>query len=184
MIIESFLSKDFSVFPPTWTRLDPDPIKGAEGLATELGSDGIFVVLLTDTGEPAACSGILPFRGEHWINDVSSEGDAQVNENARVAHLKKEIEDWETCCFCVKPSHRRHGLAYRLLDELISRVKPLHGKRLISNYAVDETGDFWQKVGFEVIPGAGGMLPKGFRTDPAKEGLRADVHFNMGVKRI
>lgn len=183
-IIESFLSKDFSVFPPTWTRLDPDHVKGAKGLADELGSEGIFVVLLTETGEPVACSGVLPFRGEHWIDDIPSIGDAQVHENARSVDGNKKIADWETCCFCVKPSHRREGLAYRMLEELDSLIKPLGGRRLISNYAVDETGNFWQKVGFKVIPGAGGMLPKGFQTDPDKEGLRADVHFAMAVKEI
>lgn len=188
-INDAFLNKNYSVFPPTWTRLDPDPTKGAAGLAHELGHQGAFIVIFDGEGDPVACSGVLPFRGDNWIND---ESDPERGDARRVTHTisasqvtpPKVYTDWETCCFCVHPSHRGRGLAYRLLDELVALVKPRGAKRLVSNYAVDETGEFWPRLGFDVIPGAGGMLPKGFQTDPAKEGLRADVYFKMAAKAL
>jgi GNAT superfamily N-acetyltransferase len=191
MIIDAFLTKDYSVFPPTWTRLDPDQAKGAEGLKNELGNQGIFVVIFKTDGQPIACSGALPFRGENWINEVEEKDDAEIA-NGAVVQPEDEtttpdatsVPDWETCCFCVHPSQRGQGLAYRLIDELVALIRPRGAKRLISNYAVDETGGFWPKLGFKVIPGAGGMLPKGFQTDPEKEGLRADIYFQMGAKHL
>ena len=192
MINQAFLSKDHSVFPPSWTRLNSEPTKGANGLIHELGDKGIFLVVFGGDGRPVACSGALPFRGENWINDVDGKHDADSTRDTQTAasdlhtsnDLLMDIPDWEICCFCVDPSERKRGLARRLLKELEAVIKPKGAKRLISNYAVDETGDFWSRLGFDIIPGAGGMLPKGFQTDPSKEGLRADVHFKMGAKQL
>lgn len=190
-ILESFQSKNFSVFPPTWSRLDPQPEKGAQGLVNELGERGHIMVVFTSDGLPVACSGVLPFRGEHWINDVQEKGDAEVanGEITRTGDLPSGgeiplIQDWETCCFCVLPCHRGQGLARMLSEQLIAFIQPKGARRLVSNYAVEETGDFWPRLGFVEIPGAGGMLPKGFQTDPNKEGLRADVYFRMAAKRL
>lgn len=180
MINQAYLTKDHSVFPPTWNRLDPDPVKGAKGLIDELGEHGVFMVIMSDTG-PVACSGVLPFRGDNWINEAFQKSDAELH-NAVNSTSTNDVPDWETCCFCVAVSERGRGLARRLLQELEVLVRQKGGERLLSNYAVDETGDFWPRLGFAVVPGAGGMLPKGFQTDPEKEGLRADVHFQMGAK--
>jgi GNAT superfamily N-acetyltransferase len=189
MINDAFHNKNYSVFPPSWTRLDEDPLRGAEGLENELGNWGLFIVLLGSEGSPAACTGALPFRGEKWINEVEEKGDAEIanGEVARSAGASSGHDlkpDWETCCFCVSPAHRGAGLAHRLLDELIALTKAKGAKRLISNYAVDETAGFWARLGFEVVPGAGGMLRKGFQTDPEKEGLRADIYFEMAAKKL
>ena len=192
LINQAFLSKEHSVFPPTWTRVDPDPVKGAKGLQNELGDHGVFIVIFKADNKPVACTGALPFRGENWINDVDGHREVHLengevtteHKSASYMRSKGETADWETCCFCVDPSERRRGLARRLLQAIEDLVRQKGAKRLISNYAVDETGDFWTRLGFEVIPGAGGMLPKGFQTDPEKEGLRADVHFNMGAKQL
>ena len=191
MIIESFLHKDFSAFPPTWTRLNTDTAKGADGLARELGDSGHMFAVFKDGGDPIACTGVLPFRGENWINDAEKEGDAKVAkgevtkiEGVSNAPNENSIPDWETCCFCVHPSQRGQGLTHLLLAELVAFIKPKGAKRLLSNYAIEETGELWPRLGFEVIPGAGGMLPKGFQTDPNKEGLREDIHFKMGAKAL
>lgn len=68
------------------------------------------------------------------------------------------------------------------MDELSAVIKSTGAKRLISNFSIEETGPFWSKLGFDVIPGAGGKLPKGFQTNRRKEGLRAGIHFGMGAK--
>ena len=181
MIIDSYLTKDISAYPPTWTRLNTDPAKGAQGLANELGDRGYVIVLFNDGDDPVACSGVLPFRGENWVHDAGKKSDTELANGGAIQH-EDSIVDWETCCFCVHPSQRGRRLGYRLVDELIASVIPRGGKRLLTNYVANETGDFWRKLGFEVIPGAGGMLPKGMKVDPEKEGLREDVHCNMGVK--
>ena len=66
-IIQAFKRKDIQAFPPSWTRLDPDPAIGISGLGRELGDQGFIIVLLVD-GEATGCSGFLPFRGNDWIN--------------------------------------------------------------------------------------------------------------------
>jgi GNAT superfamily N-acetyltransferase len=192
MIIDSFRNKNYSVFPPTWTRLDPDPAKGAEGLAKELGDNGHFAVIYSDEGVysregmPLACSGFLPYRGDNWINEVDSKSDEQLanasNTTDNLELLGEKISSWEICCFCVHPSHRGKGLSQQLLAILVEYIQLRGGGQLFSNYAIDETGEFWPKLGFETIPGVGGMLLKGFKVDPGKEGLRADIHFRTGVK--
>ena len=183
IIIESFLNKNYSVFPPTWTRLDLDIIKGAEGLANELGDNGHFAVAFTKENKPVACGGVLPFRGENWINEAFTKTDAELSQTV-VKTGDGAIPQWEICCFCVQPAARGTGLSHQLIDNLVDFIKAKGATKLFTNYAKDETGRFWPRMGFEVIPGAGGMLPKGFQTDPAKEGLRADIHFGMGVKTI
>ena len=190
MIIESFLNKNYSVFPPTWTRLNDDVSKGAEGLAKELGDDGYLAVLLTDEDKPVACGGVLPYRGDNWINEVDAKSDEELANSSKIANQANQGSDssaisaWEICCFCVHPYARGQGFAHQLLGALVDFIKAKGGKRLFTNYAIDETGDFWTKLGFETVPGAGGMLPRGFKADPMKEGLRADIHFRMGVKEV
>ena len=165
------------------------PRKAPEGLSEELGPKGHLAVIFSNERKPIASSGVLPFRGDNWINEAFKKGDAELG-NGEVKEAKFDstepdtdmIADWETCCFCVHPSQRGRGLSHQLIDLLSEVIKPKGAKRLLSNYSIDETGDFWPKLGFEVIPGAGGMLPKGFQTDPQKEGLREDVYFKMGAK--
>ena len=188
MIIESFRNKNYSVFPPNWTRLHPDPAKGAEGLVKELGENGHFAVIFSDEVIPIACGGVLPYRGDNWINEVDTKSDEQLANGSKANNQDdlgagdKKILAWEICCFCVDPSHRGKGLSQRLLATLVQSVKLKGGRRLFTNYAIDETGTFWPKLGFETVPGVGGMLPKGFKVDPEKEALRADIHFRTGVK--
>ena len=131
----------------------------------------------------AACGGVLPFRGNNWINEVEQKGDEELANGANATDVDA-ISDWEICCFCVNPSSRGQGLSRRLLDTLIAFVKPRGAQRLICNHAEIETGDYWLRQGFELIPGAGGVLRKGFKADPEKDGLREDIHFRMGVKSI
>ena len=70
-IIEAFKREDIQAFPPSWTRLDPNPVIGIDRLAGELGPLGYLTVILVD-GQPAGCGGFLPFRGSDWINRVRS----------------------------------------------------------------------------------------------------------------
>jgi GNAT superfamily N-acetyltransferase len=188
MIVESFLNKNYSVFPPTWTRLNDDVSKGAEGLAKELGDDGHLAVLFASDGKPVACGGVLPYRGDNWINEVDAKSDEELANASKIANKASQGSEtgstvaWEICCFCIHPTARGKGLTHQLLDALIEFIKTKGGRRLFTNYAIDEIGGFWTKLGFETVPGAGGMLPKGFKTDPTKEGLRADIHFRIGVK--
>ena len=190
VIIESFRNKKSSVYPPTWTRLDPDPVKGAAGLSKELGADGHYAVLISNDGVPVAGGGVLPYRGDNWINEAFSKSD-KVALNPPTTNAIEEstagttnIPDWEVCCFCVHPSERGKGHSTKLIDALLRLIASKGAQRLFSNYAVDETGNFWSKLGFELVPAAGGMLPIGFKVDPQKEGLRANVYFKMGVKML
>lgn len=172
--------KDLSMFPPTWYRLNLDPIKGAKGLAAELGNEGHLAVAFDEAQQPIACGGMLPFRGEKWIQSAfEKKSDAEIANGARPATVLPS--DWETCCWCVGPSARGQGLSRRILQEVIDFLKPRGAQRLYSNYVMAETGDFWPKLGFVSVPGAGGMLPKGWQKNPAEEGLRADIHFGLGV---
>ena len=192
MIVAAFLKNKFSAFPSTWTRLNDDTQKGAEGLAQELGDKGHIIIISSDEGTPVACSGVLPFRGENWINDIDHKSDVELAKGeiagtgggTSAPQTENQIVDWETCCFCIHPSARGLGISHQLLDTLVAFIKPKGAKRLMSNYSVEETGEFWAKLGFEVVPGAGGVWPKGFKIDQEKEGLREDVHFKMGAKRL
>ncbi len=110
--------------------------------------------------------------------------------NGEIARIANEIsaatnfESWEICYSCVAPSYRGSGLARRLLEELEALIKPKGAKRLLTSYVAEKTGDFWPRLGFEVLPTSGGKLLKGFQTDPEKEGLRADVHLKLGERRL
>lgn len=183
IINEAYASKpnDYSVFPQTWSRLDPDPAKGGKGLTDELGDSGHFAIAFDSDDRPIACGGVLPYRGDNWINEAFEKSDAELaNRNVR----DTASTDWETCCWCVKPSARGKRLSYQILDALVPFLKAQGGERFYTNYVLNETGDFWPKLGFERVPGVGGMLPKGFQTDPEKEGLRADVHFGLGLRPL
>ncbi|GAB1741609.1 hypothetical protein NU219Hw_g7030t1 [Hortaea werneckii] len=197
-IIKAFKREDIQAFPPTWTRLNPDPVLGAHGLAKELEPCGsLLVVLFDDHGVPVACSGLLPARGEDWINETS----AAAHPNGRNARdetatasptipvpaklFSSEEEgtrtDWEICCFCVDTRYRKLGLSRVLLTALIQVLEPLGAKRLVANYSIEETGDFWPRMGFSQPVGSGSVLKKGFTHTPGMEGLREDLHFRMSA---
>lgn len=191
MVNAAFDVKNHDVFPPTWTRLRADTSQGAQGLAEELGPLGHFIVVFQE-GRPVASTGVLPFRGENWINEIrSTESKADsANEGLSTPSSRPEppfeqqaIQDWEICCFCVHPEHRKRGLSRVLLQAVIDHVKFLGARRLVANYSVEDTGDFWPSVGFTTPIGTGGVLKKGFTPEPGvMEGLRADVHFKMSLK--
>lgn len=191
-IVNAFRQKQIQAFPPNLTRLHPDPATGAKGLVHELGPKGYIAVALLDNSA-IACGGVLPFRGNNWINDIDKrESNTDVMNGEATKHPEEDakdrsdcgVADWELCCFCVHPSHRGQGLSTLLLSHLTSLIKAKGATRLVANYAVEETGDFWPKMGFEVIPGAGGMLKKGFSIRPGQEGLREDIHFKMGARPV
>ena len=192
MIISAFQRKDIQAFPPTWTRLNSDPALGAKGLAEELGPHGQLVVVFADS-KPVACSGILPFRGEDWINEIrSADSEAQAANgevtksslHPQAQDATKAVMDWEICCFCVHPSYRKRGLGRLLLDSLSDLSKLKGGERLIANYSIEETGDFWPSIGFTQQIGTGSVLEKGFTHTPGMEGLREDIHFKMSAKTL
>ncbi|EMC99105.1 hypothetical protein BAUCODRAFT_22392 [Baudoinia panamericana UAMH 10762] len=157
-IITAYKRKDIQAFPLSWTRLPSNPAHGAEGLATELGPHGDIVVVFED-GKPIACSGVLPFRGENWMSGVD-------DRDSEAAVAKGEI---------TKPTLEPQ-------PKLIAHIKPEGGKRLIANYSIEETGNFWPKMGFTVPVGSGSVLKKGFTHTPGTEGLKEDLHFRMGAK--
>lgn len=184
MIISSFKRKDIQAFPPSWTRLHPNPIIGIERLAEELGVDGYLAVLLLD-GIPSACGGLLPFRGIDWINKEKSAevGQGQTasspaDSGQSPAPFNSAVE-WEICCFCVHEAHRRRGLSRLLLDAILKAAVEKGGSRLFVNYSRIETGDFWPRMGFEPVPGATSVLKKGFTHTAGMEGLREDIHFQV-----
>jgi GNAT superfamily N-acetyltransferase len=185
-IIEAFKRKDIQAFPPSWTRLDPDPAIGIGRLAGELGPHGYLTVIIVD-GRSAGCGGFLPFRGSDWINNVKSVESPGDNSNPEPASAKScdaPIQEWEICCFCVHPEYRNQGLSRRILEHIISAVREKGGKRLASNYSEEETGDFWPRLGFKPIPGATSILKKGFTHTVGMEGLREDIHFQVAVKDL
>lgn len=185
IIIAAFLHKpeNVTVFPPDWKRLPDDPAIAARSLASELGDRGHLMVLIKDE-TPLACAGVLPYRGDNWINDAQiGKADADIANNASVNSADRD-EEWEVCCFCVSLSSRRQGLSHHLLGHVEAFIRERGAKRLFTNYAEVETGSFWPRMGFEVIPGAGGVLKKGFRVHPDKEGLRDDIVFKMAVKTL
>ncbi|EME82989.1 uncharacterized protein MYCFIDRAFT_80562 [Pseudocercospora fijiensis CIRAD86] len=199
----SFQNKDFAAFPPTWSRLPTNSKLAAEKLAEELGPRGLVaVVLLVD--RPIACAGALPFRGDNWIDDVESadqvpaeiqhgengttQGETVLGAFETVPNQKAlpnpSQHDWELCCVCVHPLHRKIGLSVKILDAISNAIRPLGARRLMSNYVIEETGMYWPHLGFETIPGAGGVLKKGFTHTKGMPGLKADIHFAMGCKNI
>jgi len=199
----SFQNKDgIQAYPPTWTRLPSNPREAAERLRDELGPDGIIaVVLLVD--RPIACAGALPFRGVNWINGEKSAGgnngalqtiDGHLNapenlegrehaEQAAPAAMESD-GGFEICCMCIHPLHRRIGLSYQVLQVLENALRRRGAKRLYANFAIEETGRYWPKMGFETIPNAGGVLKKGFTHTHGMEALREDLHFAMGIKDL
>lgn len=198
MIIAAFKKKDVQAFPPSWTRLDANSRLGAEGLAKELGEEGILVAAFLNS-KPVACSGVLPFRGEDWINDVkSAESEANVangeltkaNPETAFSHLYesdsggKKFRDWEICCFCVHPDHRYLGLSRLILTTLIDLVRSKGAEKLVTNYSIEETGDYWPSMGFKNAIGKGSIVKKGWTHTAGMEGLREDLHFRMSAMEL
>ena len=100
---------------------------------------------------------------------------------AKASDLESTISDWEICCFCVDPRYRKLGLSRVLLTALIQVLEPLGAERLLANYSVEETGDFWPRMGFAQTLGSDNVLEKGFTHTPGMEGLREDLHFRMSA---
>lgn len=188
-IIEAFQRKDLQAFPPSWTRLDPDPTIGINHLAIqELGPKRSIAVILIDGG-PAGCGGVLPFRGNDWINKEKSvdelPGETTASDpHAHADRLHHETEEWEICCFCIHPMYRKLGLSKILLDAMQTDIRRKGGKRLAANYSKEETGDYWPRLGFKAVPGATSMLKKGFTHTVGMEGLREDLHFQVAMKEL
>ena len=185
-IIQAFKRKDIQAFPPSWTRLNPDPAIGISGLGKELGDQGYLVVLLVN-GEAVGCSGFLPFRGNDWINKEKSQG--KLPEDYKPLHSERvkshtAPEEWEVCCFCIHPNYRYQGLSRVLLKAVEAAVREQGGQRLAVNYSSIETKDFWPRAGFVPIPGATSVLEKGFTHTAGMEGLRADIHFQIAIKQL
>ncbi|KAI7328177.1 hypothetical protein KC315_g6772 [Hortaea werneckii] len=178
-IIRASKRNDIQAFPPTWTRPNPDPALGANGLAKELGPSGSLVVLFDRHETPVACSGVLPSRGEDWINETSaahSNGLRNVRDETATAsptlpaRLSENTTDWQICCFCVDPGYRKLGLSRVLLTALIQVLEQLGAERLLANYSIEETGDFWPRMGFMQTIGSDNVLEKGFTHTPGVEG--------------
>lgn len=185
-IIQAFKRKDIQAFPPSWTRLNPDPAIGISGLGKELGDQGYLVVLLVD-GEAVGCGGFLPFRGNDWINKEKSQGDLLEDyepERPECVNSHTAPEEWEVCCFCIHPNYRYQGLSRVLLKAVEAAVREQGGQRLAVNYSSIETKDFWPRAGFVQIPGATSVLKKGFTHTAGMEGLRADIHFQIAIKQL
>ena len=202
VINTSFQLKELQAFPLTWERLNEDSTIAATGLGEELGSNGYLVVVLLDA-HPIACGGILPFRGLNWIDHFDPEADTteataeakpgeltttvstvEDTENAQTAAKSTLVDEWEVCCFCVHPSQRHRKLSRKLIDAMTDFLRPKGIKRFYTNYVIEETGEYWQKMGFVNVPGSGGSLPKGWTHTPGTPGLLDDIHFRVGVKAI
>jgi GNAT superfamily N-acetyltransferase len=185
-IIQSFKHDDIPAFPPSWTRLDPDSTNGISGLSHELGALGHIAVLLVD-GEAVGCSGFLPFRGNDWINKENGIENVPIGSVTSDAISKPSgpaLEAWEICCFCVHPAYRKQGLSKKLLNATEAAIRQIDGRQLAANYSSKETGDFWSQLGFVPVPGATSILKRGFTHTPGMEGLRADLHFQVAIKRL
>lgn len=185
-VIQAFKRKDIQAFPLSWTRLNPDPAIGISGLGQELGDRGHIVVLLLD-GQAIGCSGLLPFRGNDWINKDKSQ--SELLEDSEFPNSEREQphtspEEWEVCCFCVHPNYRYQGLSKMLLKAVEAAVRDQSGQRLAVNYSSIETKDFWPRAGFQSIPGATSVLKKGFTHTVGMEGLREDIHFQVAIKQL
>lgn len=187
-IIEAFQREDIQAFPPSWTRLDPNPAIGISRLAEELGPYGYLAVVLAD-GEPVGCGGFLPCRGNDWINkekkaDNTPEDVKTSQSGANVDKPRHVFTEWEICCFCIHPRHRKLGLSKALLNAMETSIRKNGGKRLATNFSKVETGYYWPRLGFEPVPGATSILKKGFTHTVGMEGLREDLHFQVAMKEL
>jgi GNAT superfamily N-acetyltransferase len=185
-IIQAFKRKDIQAFPPSWTRLNPDPVIGISGLGKELGDQGYLVVLLVN-GNAIGCSGFLQFRGNDWINKEKSKSELPDDSeplNSACGRPHTASEEWEVCCFCIHPNYRHQGLSRILLKAVEAAVRDQGGQRLAVNYSSIETKDFWPRAGFVPVPGATSILKKGFTHTVGMEGLKADIHFQVAIKQL
>lgn len=180
-IIKAFKRKDIQAFPPSWTRLDPNPALGMEHLAGELGPQGFIAAMFIDD-VPIGCGGFLPFRGNDWIDKEKSAEVAQGEMTVPDQHSEassSSSDEWEICCFCIRPDHRKQGLSKLLLQTLTEAIRQRGGRQLAVNYSREETGDFWPRLGLEPVAGATSILRKGFTHTIGMEGLREDLHFQI-----
>lgn len=181
MINTSFEAKPVQLFPEEWKRLPTHSEEAALSLKGDLGEDGLMSVAFAD-GEPIACAGAAPFRGFKLVErqhpnqeDVSS----SPSPPETTGHA-----DWEILYFCISPSHRGKGLSTPLLKALSEAIVPLGAKRLLSNYVIAETGDFWPRLGFTTIPGYEGIIRKGHIPGPDLPALEWEIHTRMGVRDV
>lgn len=146
MINAAYKRKDVHAFPRDWSRLREDPSAGATGLAEELGPQGELLVIF-ENDHPIASAGAVPFRGDAWVpSGPGVETDAHVTDG-EITQPAPDIvsEDWEVCSFAVHRDRRKEGLSKVLLAELCAFVKAKGAKRLVANYSLEETGNFWPK---------------------------------------
>lgn len=201
-IIRSYQSKEVQAFPPTWTRLNAEPDVAAQEFLQELKDDGqLAVVLLGDT--PVACGGIRRFqdsfkatRMRHDPNGLgATEGQPlpgtavedltqPIVATAADLSLPESGKDWGISCFCVLPEHRHRGLGRKLLQSLAVFVKARGARRLLADWVVEETSEYWRKLGFVVIPGTNHVLRKGYTPTPGLAGLPRDIHLCTGALEL
>ena len=198
MINMAFARKDVHVFPLSWTRLDADSLLGAEGLAEELGQTGHFGVVFFD-GNPVVCGGVLPFRREDWLNPMHKSDGEAIAANGEIAmkdhqvatkHNSREqtdgqhVPEWMICCFCIHPDYRRRGLGHVMLNVLVDFIKDRGARRLVANYAIEESGKYWYAMGFKHEVGPDSVVNKGYTYRPDLEPLREDVHYRMTAMEL
>lgn len=181
MINTSFEVKPVQLFPEEWKRLPTDAQRAAESLKADLGEDGLMIVAFAD-GEPIACAGAAPFRGFRIVQRLHSDQDAL--STSPPAPQTTGHADWEILYFCISPNHRGKRLSTPLLKTLSEAIVPLGANRLLSNYVIAETGDFWPCLGFTTISGHEGIIRKGYIPGPGLPALEWDIHTRMGVRDI
>ena len=213
-INQSFKLKTHDVFPQSWSRLPARPKEAALQLKQELGPDGVLaVVFLVDRPIACAgafphvglewmeteSTTYRPRKRSRHDSKVDDQKSATPIENNhhkeyepvttvprlnRLPQTPQRGTDWELCCVCVHPIHRRIGLSPKLLRTLVDHIYKLGARRVISTYAIDETGYYWPNLGFEVVEGAGGLLKKGLMHPEGGDPLQHDVRLALAIKTI
>lgn len=181
MINTSFEAKPVQLFPEEWKRLPTNSERAAESIKADVGQDGLLIVAFTE-GDPIACAGAAPFRGFKIVERLHTDA-----ENISLSPSPPQATghaDWEILYFCVSPNCRGKRLSTPLLKALSEAIVPLGAKRLLSNYVVAETGDFWPRLGFTTIPGHEGIIRKGYIPGLGLPSLEWDIHTRMGVREI
>lgn len=181
MINASFEAKPVQLFPNEWKRLPSDSERAVESLRADLGEDGVMIVAFEKDG-PIACAGAAPFRGFKIVERQHPEQDG--SSSSPLPPQTTGHADWEILYFCISPKSRGKGLSTPLLKTLSEAISPRGAKRLLSNYVIAETGDFWPRLGFTTIPGYEGLIRKGYIPGPGLPSLGWDIHTRMGVREI